>query len=259
VSIAPTRSRRAGGALLAALLLACGSGGGTHASPDSPGPAAIPGAALSILFIGNSLTATNDLPGTVEAVGSRAGAELRCTAVAKPGFSLEDHWNDGEARRAIARGVWSYVVLQQGPSALPESRVLLNEYARRFDGEIRRVGARPALLMVWPSLDRRGDFEAVSQSYAGAAALIGGDLLPAGDAWRAAWRRDVRLPLYGPDGFHPSPLGSKLAALVTVIQLTGRIPLASALPDVSAADFAVLLDAAREVSRPSALRKGVGK
>jgi hypothetical protein len=206
------------------------------------------GAALSILFVGNSLTATNDLPGMIEAMGKAAGVEVRCATVAKPNFSLEDHWDDGEARRAIARGGWSYVVLQQGPSALPESRVLLNEYARRFDREIRRAKARPALLMVWPSYVRRGDFDGVSQSYAGAATLIGGELFAVGDAWRAAWRRDPSLALYGADGFHPSPLGSALAALVILNQLTGRLPPAGALPGVSARDFAVLLAATGEVA-----------
>ena len=38
--------------------------------------------------------------------------------------------------------------------------------------------------------------------------------MPAGDAWLAAWRRDPDLRLYGPDGFHPTVLGSYLAALV---------------------------------------------
>jgi hypothetical protein len=205
-------------------------------------------AAIAILFVGNSLTATNDLPSMVEAMGRSAGVKVRCAAVAKPNFSLEDHWNDGEARRVIARGGWTYVVLQQGPSALPESRVSLDEYARRFDGEIRRAGARPALLMVWPSLARRHDFDGVSRSYAGAAALIGGELLPAGDAWRAAWRRDPGLALYGPDGFHPSRLGSSLAALVILERLTGRLPPESALPEITAYDFGHLLAAAREVA-----------
>ncbi len=126
--------------------------------------------------------------------------------------------------RAIARGGWSTVVLQQGPSALPESRVLLRAYVQKFDAEIRRVRARTALYMVWPSAARRGDFPHVSESYAGAAALVGGLLFPAGDAWRAAWRRDPRLALYGPDGFHPTPLGSYLAAVVMFHVLTGDSP-----------------------------------
>src|SRR6202008_3392552 len=107
-----------------------------------------------------------------------------------PNYSLEDHWADGGARKQIVRGGWSHVVLQQGPSALTESRVLLNEYARRFDGEIRRVQARTAMFMVGPSAARSGDFDGVRASYAGAATLTGGMLLPAGDAWRAAWRKD---------------------------------------------------------------------
>ena len=204
--------------------------------------------AISVLFIGNSLTATNDLPAMVEAMGRAAGVEMHCVAIAKPNFSLEDHWNDGEARRAIARGEWSYVVLQQGPSALPESRVLLDEYARRFAGEIRHAKARPAMFMVWPSEARRRDFDGVGRSYAGAATLIGGDLLAAGEAWRAAWRSDPGLALYGPDGFHPSRLGSSLAALVIVNRLTERVPPAAALPWVSAREFATLVAATREVA-----------
>src|SRR5581483_7906932 len=89
-------------------------------------------AAVRVLFIGNSLTAANDLPAVLQQLAVAAHRPLTCRAVAFGGYSLEDHWNHGEARRAIAEGGWSFVVLQQGPSALPESRVLLVEYARRF-------------------------------------------------------------------------------------------------------------------------------
>ena len=78
--------------------------------------------------------------------------------------------------------------------------------------------------MVWPSRERFGDFDGVRASYANAAKDVNGLLLPAGDAWRAAWRRDKHLALYGADNFHPSPLGSYLAALVIVHRLTGGIP-----------------------------------
>jgi len=199
------------------------------------------GAVLNLLFIGNSLTAANDLSGLIEAIGRASGVAIRCTVIAKPNFSLEDHWTNGEARKAIARGGWSHVILQQGPSALPESRVLLHEYARRFDRDIRSVRARTVLFTVWPSAARRGDFDAVIASYKGAADLTHGLLLPAGDAWRAAWRRDPDLALYGPDGFHPSPLGSYLAALTIVHALTGRFPpAASAPPGISASGFELL-------------------
>ena len=110
-----------------------------------------------ILFIGNSLTYSNDLPAMVCAMARSAGRQVTCESVAKPDYGLEEHWNDREARQAIARG-WDVVVLQQGPSALPESRRLLIDYTRRFDAEIKKAGARTALFMVWPSRTRRGDF-----------------------------------------------------------------------------------------------------
>ena len=176
-----------------------------------------------VLFIGNSLTYANDLPAMVCAMARSAGRHVTCESVAKPDYGLEEHWNDREARRTIARG-WDVVVLQQGPSALPESRRLLVDYTRRFDAEIKKAGARTALYMVWPSRARRGDFPGVSQSYAAAAKDVNGLLLPAGEAWRAAWATDPELQLYGPDGFHPSPIGTYLAALVIYEQIFNSAP-----------------------------------
>ena len=167
-----------------------------------------------ILFIGNSLTAANNLPAIVESLGrARGGANVETTTVTASNFSLEDHWNQGPARAEIAKGGWTAVVLQQGPSALPESRVLLRDYTKRFAAEARKAGARTALYMVWPARARAADFDDVSRSYALAAQDVDGLLLPAGDAWREAWRLDPSLALYGGDGFHPSGLGSYLAAL----------------------------------------------
>jgi hypothetical protein len=182
-----------------------------------------------ILFIGNSLTYANDLPAMVCAMARSAGRSATCESVAKPDYGLEEHWNEQHARQVIARG-WDIVVLQQGPSALPESRRLLINYTRRFDAEIKKAGARTALFMVWPSRDRRGDFGGVSLSYAAAAKEVKGLLLPAGDAWRAAWAANAGLALYGPDGFHPSPTGTYLSALVIYEQIFGAPPPAEPVP-----------------------------
>jgi hypothetical protein len=170
---------------------------------------------LRVLFIGNSLTYANELPAMVREIARAAGGvRLDVLDVAKPDFGLVEHWQDGEASKAIARGRWDLVVLQQGPSSQPDSRVILREYVKRFDEQIRQVGARTALYSVWPSRARSRDFDGVSESYTVAAKDVGALLMPAGEAWRAAWRRDPALPLYDRDGFHPSQLGSCLAALV---------------------------------------------
>jgi len=197
-----------------------------------------------VLFIGNSLTYANDLPAMVCGLARSAGKQAVCESVAKPDYGLEEHWNEREARQAIARG-WDVVVLQQGPSALPESRRLLISYTRRFDAQIKKAGARTALYMVWPSRTRRGDFPGVSQSYSAAAKDVKGLLLPAGDAWRAAWAADAALPLWGADGFHPSPAGTYLAALVIYEQIFSAPPPAGPVP----AGVQPVADVLRRVAR----------
>lgn len=178
---------------------------------------------LRILFIGNSLTAGHNLPAVLEALArADTGVRIETRAVVFPDHGLEEHWHRPEARGAIASQKWDVVVLQQGPSALPESQRVLRAYTRRFDGEIRKAGARTALYMVWPSKARSFDFDGVEASYRRAAEDVGGLLLPVGTAWRAAWKRDPDLALYGSDGFHPSPAGTLLAALVIYQEVTGR-------------------------------------
>ena len=201
--------------LIIVLVLIGASAGARGAQPEE----------LRVLFIGNSLTSVNDVPKLVESLTARGGVRVRTGIVAKGNFSLDDHLQDGEATKAIAGGGWAFVVMQQGPSALEESRISLRAAAKRFDTFIRRAGARPALYMVWPASARRGDFDRVRESYALAASDIRGLFIPAGEAWRAAWRRDVAIALYGDDGFHPTPQASYLAALVIAGALTGRTPL----------------------------------
>ena len=178
-----------------------------------------------VLFIGNSFTYANELPAIVAALAEAGGAPAVCRAVAAGGFSLEDHWNRGEARKALEQEKWDFVVLQQGPSASPEGRALLLRSARRFDPLIRRAGAKPALYMVWPSSARRQDFSGVSDSYRLAARDIGAALLPAGVAWQIAERKAPKLKLYSDDGLHPTAAGSYLAGVVIYAGLFERSPI----------------------------------
>ncbi len=190
-------------------LMACSS-----ANPTQDG-------ALRVLFVGNSLTYTNDLPGVVAAFGEAGGGPIIVRSIAYPNYSLEDHWVRGEVQDALASGDWDVVVMQQGPSSLPENQAHLRTWAMRFAEEARAHGTEAALYMVWPSAQRSGDFPAVVASYTSAADAADATLLPAGSAWLAAWARSPALSLYGPDGFHPSEAGTYLAALVIYGGLTG--------------------------------------
>jgi len=208
-------------ALLA--LLACGGDDVVHHDDGCAVARAPRDAGPRVLFVGNSLTDWFDMPGILAGLLHEAGfAFYRIETIALPNFGLVDHWQRPQTRAAIAGG-WDLVVLQQGPSAT-EGRPSLLEYSQRFATEIRDAGGEPALFMVWPAASNLDDLDGVSDSYATAAELVDGLLFPVGEAWRSAWARDEDLRLYDDDGFHPSILGSYLAALVFFEQITGLDP-----------------------------------
>ncbi len=179
---------------------------------------------LRVLFIGNSQTSTNDLPAFVAEVAKAAKFKIEYRTIAPSAVTLEGNWNRGSARGSLLGGHWDAVVLQQGPSVLPESRANLCFYAKAFADEAREWGVRPYLLMVWP---RRGsELPEVVDSYASAAAGAEAGLLPGGAAWGAAVRRAPTLPLYAWDGIHPGRMGTYLAALVVYAGLRGISPVA---------------------------------
>ena len=202
-----------------------------------------------VLFVGNSLTYSNDLPALVATLARAEGVRINCTSVAFPNYSLADHWQRGEALREIRRGGWSLVVLQQGPSAALDSQALLREYVKRFDREIKARGARTSLYMVWPSRSRMQDFDGVSRSYAAAAKDVKALLFPAGDAWRAVWARDASLELYSPDGLHPSPLGTYVAALVIVKTAFAISPQGLPARNIDAGTAKIVQDAVAGIGR----------
>jgi hypothetical protein len=178
-----------------------------------------------ILFIGNSLTYTNNMPLILEAMGDSAGlSPLAVADVSFPDYSLQDHVANGSALTAIGAGGWELVVLQQGSSALPENRDELRQYTAIFAERIRKANSRPALYMVWPTFGRQADWEAVIQSYTLAASDVDGLLFPVGAAWLAVWKRDPGVPLYATDGLHPSLYGSYLAATVIFARIYGKSP-----------------------------------
>jgi hypothetical protein len=199
--------RRAFLVLLA--LLACLAWEAAAQSPEAK--------ALRILFIGNSLTSTGDIPGRLARLARAMGRNASVDSVTAPDYSLDDHWRDGRALAAISKG-WDIVVLQQGPSAAAESREQLVELTRRFAKPIREAGAKPALYMVWPSQERMRDFGDAIAAYRAAAAAVDGILLPAGEAWLRALGADKRVRLYG-GTIHPSSLGGDLAVLTIYLAL----------------------------------------
>jgi hypothetical protein len=211
----------------------------TAACQDAGTPAGPQPVSLRVLFIGNSLTYYNDLPGTLADIARTAGDTLGVESVTGPGYALIDHLGGKSgAVAAVRRGGWDVVVLQQGPSTLAVNRDSLVLWTGMFDSIIRPAGAQTALYMVWPAGVSVAGTDAVRQSYQLAAQSVGGLFLPAGVALRLALQRDATLPLLGTDDFHPSPLGTYLVAITIYERLTGKD--ARGLPDRATANGAAL-------------------
>ena len=239
---------RAGVIPLVATLGVCAT---TPASLEEP----LGEADVRVLFLGNSLTYSNDLPAMVQTIAEAAGHTFAYATVARANFSLEDHWN-GDGQGAVSAASADFVVMQQGPSSLPANQDYLRTWTETFAPLIRESGGRPALFMVWPDDTRLFAFDAVRDAYSGAAVAVDGLFIPAGEAWREMWQADPDAALYGPDGFHPSSLGSAIAALTIfrvlfgepVTGLPARMePVAPGLPVIDlGVDAAVVLQAVED-------------
>lgn len=168
---------------------------------------------VKILFVGNSLTSTNDLPAMVRELGKLDGVEVQVTSIVNGDYSLDDHLEDGKVQQELKTGQYDFMVVQQGPSALPQSQELLLKSAAKYKELCKDIKTKLAFYTVWPSHARLFDLDNVITSYANAAKATGAVICPAGLAWKKAWAIDAYLPLYSPDEFHPSMQGSLLAAL----------------------------------------------
>jgi len=181
-----------------------------------------PRTSLKVLFIGNSFTARNDLPGLVASLASGAGLELRHRLISVGGASLRTHWNKGEAQRAISTGKYDYIVLQEQSTLPVKNAERMHDNVRLFDRCIAATGARTALYMTWARQREPQNQKLITGAYTSIAEELGATLLPAGAAWQAFMAKHKSPVLHDKDGSHPTLAGSFLAACVMFVVLFKR-------------------------------------
>ena len=213
-------------ALLAACSIAAGCGGGGHSTAGGgaqpPPPAA--SADIELLFMGNSHTAFNNLPGMVAAMVRVARPGRTVAATEAPGWMfLEDRVADPASLQLLRSRSWSFVVLQ----AQKYSSSGMFDYS--IDGAVelvrmsRAAAAVPILFPEWP---RRGVVETqrIFDLHLSIARLAPACVAPIGQAWDLALGRHPALVLHDADGNHSAPAGAFLAALVIATTITGFAP-----------------------------------
>lgn len=104
----------------------------------STAPTDVPPEPQRILFIGNSLTAANDLPGMFRALAAAGHHPTPIVSgVVRPNYSQEDHWNEGAVLYGQSpRGLPGHLVLAGGATVDVDSSlaVLLWQAAQEVAG-----------------------------------------------------------------------------------------------------------------------------
>jgi hypothetical protein len=182
-----------------------------------------------VLFIGNSFTARNDVPGLLRALCNPE--PLETSTVFAGGASLRRHWNGSVARQAIDARPWDRVVLQEQSTLPVKNAQRFQENVRLFDAAIRENGAVTTLYLTWSRRHAPESQQLLTQSTLGIADELGASVVPVGIAWHDALRRDPALRLYDDDGSHPTVTGSYLAACVFLATLFDAAPATFAVAD----------------------------
>src|SRR5919199_901084 len=138
---------------------------------------------MDVLFVGNSFTARNDVPGQLARLAEWAGGSLRHELLWAGGASLKMHWNKGDARRAIESKRFDHVVLQEQSTLPVKNAKRFHENVRLFDEAIRASGARTALYLTWARRHAPETQRALTDAYAAVGAELGALVVPVGVAW----------------------------------------------------------------------------
>lgn len=138
---------------------------------------------LNVLFIGNSFTARNDLPGLVAKLAAAKGKELRHRLISAGGASLRAHWNAGEAAKAIQTGGYDFVVLQEQSTLPVKNATRMHENVRLFDEAITSAGAKTVLYMTWARRHAPETQAAISDAYNSIGRELKATVVPVGTVW----------------------------------------------------------------------------
>ena len=181
---------------------------------------------MRVLFVGNSYTYGNDLPGVVRALGAATpGAAMEVDSVTKGSAALSSHWEEGVARARIESGGFDAVVLQGKSDEAAYGKDWFYTYARLFAEASRDAGARPVWYATWaPNWQTAPHFRTrtIDHAYRTAAEEWGGTVARVGRAWLLALAEQPIVETYDADGEHPSPAGTLLAACTLFLAITGK-------------------------------------
>jgi len=212
-----------------------------------------------MLFVGNSFTARNNLPGMLTELAldptAGAGRRIEHRLIQRGGASLRMHLNKGDATAAIRDEHYDYVVLQEQSTLPIKNPTRMHESVRDFEALIRAARARTVLYMTWSRLEAAADAQQrIADAYTAIGQEIDAIVVPAGLAWRAFLAKHRTPVLHDADKSHPTLAGSYLAACTFHATLFGGTPPGEprAAERIDPAHRAALRQTASDVAKPFA-------
>lgn len=211
--------------LLCACMIVLAASGCTTAAQNCYG-LQYTGPVMRILFIGNSYTLTNDLPGMFTKLACSGGHQVEIGLSAEGGWTLAQHAASPQTREKLKEHKWDFVVLQEQseiPSIQNDRYQTMYPAVRQLVGDVKTAGAQPLLFLTWGhrnGLPQYGmptfsDMQAqLSVGYWGIAQELKVPVIPVGTAWLKASTQPTPLDLWQKDGSHPNEQGTYLAACV---------------------------------------------
>jgi len=220
---------------------------------------------LRVLFVGNSHTFANDVPGLVTKLAAAANVDRPLLAYSEaPGVtSFRMHWDNGRVQTILKDAKWDLVVLQD-QSAMPNLTKSQRDaetlpFAKHLDGAIRASGARTVLFQTW---GYQSEYPAMlvrsRTAHQELAAVLKADMVPVGAAWERALAKRPTIGLWSGDGNHADMRGSYLAACAFYTAFYGRTPVGNPFAaGIEAEEAAFLQGIAAEVVKapPGGLAK----
>lgn len=198
----------------------------------------------SVLFLGNSMTYTNDLPSVFTQLSQSGGFMADVYELTEGSYRLEyfadrDDEVGSQVYDALENYTWDYVILQEQSGIATMGEETMYSAARTLNSLIRQAQGEPVFLMTWAfkegiSIDllaglkykeSRDEMQTeIASHYINIAKELDAMLAPAGIAFMRCTSQFPEIELWDEDENHPSPAGTYLSACVLYNTLYDQSP-----------------------------------
>lgn len=182
----------------------------------------------SVLFIGNSLTFSYNMPFKFKEIAESFGRKVYVDTAVKRGMGLNYHSSQTNTYAKINSRKWDFIILQGQSTEFSKPTEAINvnsrPFAKKLIDSIRKNSGCTKILFyeTWgykngiDSLPLISDYNSmqsvIEKEYLRFADVFSVGVVPVGGVWRRVREKHPTINLYNEDLYHPSIEGSYLAA-----------------------------------------------